>query len=289
MARVVVFSPPSLLTDPVRFVAANFRTHTTIKQPRFCLGAVALNECLIALGGNLQVSGQVFKDCLRQLQLLGCSGVEMSRVLKTRPVGVDAGREFLNAAAVLHTDQSPAELLQMLHQVEAMFHRVRTRHWGPRTLDLDLILYSDWTSEIPQLVVPHPAMWYRRFVLEPAIDVAAHMVHPILNESVAKLHKRLMNRPLRLEICSGGPATDNRFLDAIIHHLREPRDETEWHPGDPASAIAQDSFARIMLLRGDALRASQELNRRNREIEVGGNTVAEVLSQLEQLSIAMLG
>ena len=249
-----------------------------------------MHECLIALGGNLQISEQVFDDALGQLQLLGCSGVEMSRVLKTRPVGVEAGPEFLNAAAVLQTDQSPSELMSTVHQIEAMFHRVRTRHWGPRTLDLDLILYSDRIADLPQLVVPHPAMWYRRFVLEPAMDVAAHMVHPTLNESVAGLHERLMYRPLRLEICSGGSATENRFLDAIMHHVREVRnDETEWHPADPASVIAQDSCARIMLRQGEMLRASQPLNRKNREIEVGGNSVAEVLSQIEQLSIAMLG
>ena len=247
-------------------------------------------ECLIALGGNVQISGQVFKDALAQLQLRGCSGVEMSRVLKTRPVGAEAGPQFLNAAAVLHTDQSPDELLRMLHETEAMFHRVRTRHWGPRTLDLDLILCGDWISDTPQLVVPHPAMWYRRFVLEPAIDVAARMVHPTLNESVAGLHKRLMDRPLRLEICCGKSATNHRFLDAIMHYVRDARsEETEWQPTDPASVIAQDSFARIMLRQGEVLTASQKLNRKNREIEVGGNTVAEVLLQIEHLSIAMLG
>jgi len=251
---------------------------------------VALYECLIALGGNLQISGQVFKDAVAQLQLRGCSGVEMSRVLKTRPVGADAGQEFLNAAAVLHTDQSPDELLRTLHEIEAMFLRVRTHHWGPRTLDLDLILYSDWISNIPLMVVPHPAMWYRRFVLEPAIGIAAHMVHPTLNESVAGLHKRLMDRPLRLEICSPGSATDQWFLDAIMHHVRDTgNNETEWHLTDPASVIAQDSFARIMLRQGEVLTASQLLNRKNREIEVGGNTVAEVMSQIEHLSIAMLG
>lgn len=263
---------------------------TTISRLGFCLGVVALYECLIALGGNLQISEQVFNDALGQLQLLGCSGIKMSRVLKTRPVGVDAGQEFLNAAAVLHTDQSPDELLRTLHQIETMYHRVRTLHWGPRTLDLDLILYGDVISNMPQLVVPHPAMWYRRFVLEPAMDVATDMVHPTLTESVAELYKRLVHRPLRLEICSGESATDNQFFDAIMHHLRESRnDEMEWHPTDPASMIAQDSFARIVLRQGEMLKASQPLNGTNREIEVGGNTVAQVMLQIEHLSIAMFG
>lgn len=249
-----------------------------------------MDECLIALGGNLQISGQVFKDALKQLQLRGCRSVEMGRVLKTRPVGAEAGQEFLNSAAVMRTDQGPAELLQTLHEIERMFHRVRTRHWGPRTLDLDLILYHDLISNEPQLVVPHPAMWYRRFVLEPAVDVAADMVHPTLHESVAELHRRLMARPLWLEICSEESASEDRFFDAIMPQLLDARnDELEWRPRDFASGIAEDSFARIMLRQGGILSGSQPLNGKNREIEVGGMTVAEVLVQLEHLSIAMLG
>ncbi len=249
-----------------------------------------MQKCLIALGGNLQISEQVFRDALAQLLLLGCSHVAMSRVLNTRPVGADAGQEFLNAAAVLHTDLSPDELLRTLHEVEARFHRTRVRHWGPRTLDLDLILHGDLISNMPQLVVPHPAMWYRRFVLEPAIDVAADMVHPTLNEPVAALHRRLMRRPLRLQICSQGTATQKRFFDEIVHQLREIGcDEIEWHPTDPASVIAQDAFARILVRHGEMLTTSQSLNRKNREIEVSGATTAEVLSQIEHLRIAMLG
>ena len=251
---------------------------------------VALYECLIALGGNLQISEQVFKDALGQLQLLGCSDVEMSRAIKTRPVGADAGQEFLNAAAVLHTDQGPDELLRSLHMIEAMFHRVRTRHWGPRTLDLDLILYGDRISNVPQLVVPHPAMWYRRFVLEPAIEVAADMVHPTLNDSIAGLYNRLVRRPLRLEICGLGSAADNRLFNEIMHYVRDTgSDETEWHPTDPGSVIAQNSFARIILRQGELMRPSQRLNRTNREIEVGGDTAAEAWSRIEHLMIAMLG
>lgn len=251
---------------------------------------LALDECLIALGGNLQISGQVFKDALEQLQLRGCRSVEMGRVLTTRPVGAEAGQEFLNAAAVLRTDQGPVELLRTLHEIESMFHRVRTRHWGPRTLDLDLILYGDMISNIPQLVVPHPGMWYRRFVLEPALDVAADMVHPTLHESVAELHRRLMARPLRLEICSGGSASDDQFFDVIMPQMREARnDELEWLPRDTASGMGQDSFARITLRQGEILSGSQPLNGKNREIEVGGVTVVDVLLQLEHLSRAMLG
>ena len=249
-----------------------------------------MQECLIALGGNLQISGLVFSDALAQLQLRGCSDVEMSSVFKTRPVGAEAGNAFLNAAAVLQTDQSPEELLRTLHEIEAMFCRVRTRHWGPRTLDLDLILYGEFTSNIPQLVVPHPAMWYRRFVLEPAVEVAADMVHPIRNESVAGLHRRLMDYPLRLEICSTGSTMASRFPDEILKQVRDiVNDDINFHPTDSASVIAPDSFARIIVRQGKMLTTSQPMNQKIREIEVVGETAAEVVSQIEHLRIAMLG
>ena len=249
-----------------------------------------MQECLIALGGNLQISRQVFNDALAQLQLRGCSDVEMSRVLKTRPVGAEAGNAFLNAAAVLQTDQSPEELLRTLHEIEAMFCRVRTRHWGPRTLDLDLILYGEFTSNIPQLAVPHPAMWYRRFVLEPAVEVAADMVHPIRNESVAGMHNRLICHPLRLEICGTGSSTASRFLKEVLNQVRDiASDHIEWHPADSASVIAPDSFARIIVRQGKMITASQPMQQKNKEIEVVGDTAAEVVSQIEHLSIAMLG
>lgn len=247
-------------------------------------------KCLIALGGNLQISPHVFRDAIAQLQLLGCSDLQMSSVLKTRPVGVDAGHEFLNAAAVLQTDLSPDALLRTLHEIEAKFHRTRTCHWGPRTLDLDLILHGDRISNIPPLVVPHPAMWYRRFVLEPAIEVAADMVHPTLHESVAGLHQLLMRRPLRLEICLAGPSMEIRMLEEIMHQLQETGGgATEWYPTDSSAVIGSDTFARIVVRHGKNFTTSQPLNRKYREIEIGGATMSEVFSQIEHLKIAMLG
>ena len=248
-----------------------------------------MQECLVALGGNLQISGKVIDDAIAELQLRGCSDVRISRVLKTRPVGAAAGNEFLNAAAVLRTEHHPAELLKTLHEVEALFDRVRTLHWGPRTLDLDLILYAASEVSTPRLVVPHPAMWYRRFVLEPAVEVAAQMMHPVLNESVAQLYARLMCRPLRLEICSTQFTAESGVLLQTLDQVKDFGDATEWYPTNPASCIAPHSFARIIVRQGTKPATLQPFNRKRREIEVVGESVSDIVSQLEDLKTAMLG
>jgi 2-amino-4-hydroxy-6-hydroxymethyldihydropteridine diphosphokinase len=250
---------------------------------------VALKQCLIALGGNLQISEKVFEAALAELQHDGCSDVRMSRGFTTRPVGSNAGGDFLNAAAVLHTAHSAAELLQRLHLTEARFKRVRTRHWGPRTLDLDLILYDTSCVNDPGLVVPHPAMWYRRFVLEPAVEVAGPMIHPLLNESVAQLYARLMCRPLKLEICGADSMTEPGVLQEILNQVRSPGDSIEWSLANSEIYIAAPSFARIVVRSGTKLTTHQPFNRTGREIEIVGESVPDIVMQIDNLTRAVSG
>ena len=244
-----------------------------------------LNECLIALGGNINISEVVFADALAQLKRRGCTDIRMSRIVITRPVGAGAGNEFLNAAAILRTNLRALELLDAMHEVEAMFHRIRSSHWGPRTLDLDLVLLGNEISNSPGLVIPHPAMWYRRFVLEPASEVAADMLHPILNESVQRLFERLNQRPLQLEICGteilhppAGPEFAGDSVESVLMKV-----------ADPASEIESDTFARVSVRYGKRSTNSQPYNLSRREIEVVGETNADILSTFEHLKIAMLG
>jgi 2-amino-4-hydroxy-6-hydroxymethyldihydropteridine diphosphokinase len=111
-----------------------------------------------------------------------------SNALPTAPVGGPPGQgEFLNAAARLETSLSPDEILALLHAIEHQLGRARTVHWGPRTIDLDLLLYDDQIINTPELNVPHPLMHTRRFVLEPAAEIAAEWIHPVLKQSIADL------------------------------------------------------------------------------------------------------
>ena len=109
----------------------------------------------------------------------GVQSVRASSWHETQPVGGPADQPpFLNGAAVVETSLSPELLLARLEQIEQELGRDRSVHWGPRTIDLDLLLFDEIVMHTPKLVLPHPRMALRRFVLEPAAEVAPSMLHP---------------------------------------------------------------------------------------------------------------
>jgi len=104
--------------------------------------------------------------------------VEVSAVRETAPVGGPAQGPYLNAVVVVDAEQTPRELLGIAAELEEAAGRVRAERWGPRTLDVDLLLYGDESVNDPDLVVPHPRLAERRFVLEPLAELAPDwMVH----------------------------------------------------------------------------------------------------------------
>ena len=105
--------------------------------------------------------------------------VAVSPVYETEPVGGPPGQgAYLNLVVAMETDRSPRDLLDLAHQLEDAAGRVRTERHGPRTLDVDVLLVGDLCLSEPDLVVPHPRMWERRFVLVPLADLAAGEVKP---------------------------------------------------------------------------------------------------------------
>lgn len=103
---------------------------------------------------------------------------------ETEPVGGPPQGRYLNAAATVRTSLSARELLEALHGIEAQFGRERSIRWGPRTLDLDLLLYDEATIDEAGLTVPHPRMHERRFVLAPLCEIAPEARHPRLARTV---------------------------------------------------------------------------------------------------------
>ncbi len=143
----------------------------------------------IGIGSNLGDRKGTIRSALEQLtKEPGVQSVEASSLYETEPVGGPPGQNrYLNAVARLETTLPPGGLLAVLQRIELQLGRVRRERWGPRTIDLDLLLYDDLVIDTPDLVIPHPCMHERRFVLEPLAAIAPHMVHPVLQRTIAAL------------------------------------------------------------------------------------------------------
>jgi len=137
-------------------------------------------RCLIGCGSNLGKRREQLDRALELLRFM--PGVELtavSRFRETVPVGGPAAQgPFLNGACLIETELPPRAVLDMLAAVENTLHRDRRERWGPRTIDLDLLLYDDMVLDTPELTVPHPRMATRRFVLEPAAEIARDLPFP---------------------------------------------------------------------------------------------------------------
>ena len=150
-------------------------------------------HALIGLGSNLGDRRQTLDRAVQMLaESGGVESVQPSKWRVTRPIGGSADQaEFVNGAALVPTVLSPLQLLTRLHVIEAALGRVRHERWAPRTIDLDLLLYDDVVQSTPPLELPHPRMAFRRFVLEPAAEVAGSMLHPTIGWTVSQLFDHL--------------------------------------------------------------------------------------------------
>lgn len=151
----------------------------------------------VGLGSNLGDRGGAMEQALRSLA--GHPGIRVlavSPLYETDPVGVLDQPRFLNAAARLATSLKARALLDALLETERDMGRIRDRKWGPRNIDLDLLLYADCVIREEGLVVPHPLLTERLFVLAPLCDLDDATVHPVLKRPL---------RDLYLDLCKGNP------------------------------------------------------------------------------------
>ena len=148
----------------------------------------------IAIGSNL---GDREENIIDAINLLIANGVDVkniSSIIETKPYGNVKQPDFLNCVVDAYTALPPRMLLETLKAIEKQLGRTRTIHWGPRTIDLDIIFYDELVIDTPDLKIPHPDMQNRIFVLEPLNQLAPNFVHPVLNKTVRELLVELRSK-----------------------------------------------------------------------------------------------
>ncbi len=173
-----------------------------IKKPsapiRKTFGYVAAEaECewtkaYIGLGSNL---GDKYKNIEDAIFILGSKGTTkvtaVSEMYVTKPVGYTEQDDFVNCAVEVKTLLTPYRLLEFLNSIEAKLKRERIIQWGPRTIDLDILFYDSLVLSENRLVIPHPRMHERLFVIKPLCDIAPYILHPILGKRMLELKGEL--------------------------------------------------------------------------------------------------
>ncbi len=146
----------------------------------------------IGLGSNMGERARNLRSAYGHITAVpGIQPVRFSRFYETVPVGGPPQPLFLNAALGIRTNIPPHQLLERFQHIETLMGRVRTERWGPRNIDIDVLLYGDEVVNDEHLKIPHPLMHTRLFVLEPLVEIAPGIVHPILKKTIRRLYQEL--------------------------------------------------------------------------------------------------
>nr|WP_044620369.1 2-amino-4-hydroxy-6-hydroxymethyldihydropteridine diphosphokinase [Gynuella sunshinyii] len=146
-----------------------------------------MTTCYIALGSNLDDPAAQIETAFQELDATGHTRLEArSSLWSSKPLGPQDQPDYVNAVCQISTSLMPAPLLDWLQSIERTHHRIKTRHWGERTLDLDILIYGDQQIQTERLTIPHPQMTLRNFVLLPLAEIAPQLIiagEPVSNRA----------------------------------------------------------------------------------------------------------
>ncbi len=146
----------------------------------------------LSLGSNMGDREAYIRQALTELGALeSCRICEVSKIMESAPYGGVPQGDFLNLALRLDTVLMPRQLLECLHKIEDHAGRMRDVHWGPRTLDIDILFYDYDVINMPELTIPHVDLANRAFVLGPMCEIAPWFCHPVLHKTMLQLYERL--------------------------------------------------------------------------------------------------
>ena len=149
----------------------------------------------IAIGSNLGDREEIIENGIRSIETQIGPILARSSTWETAPYGVTDQPDFLNLAVLAETKLEPEPLLHTMLAIEKEQHRVRKIHWGPRTLDLDLIYYEDRILHMEDLILPHPDRKNRAFVLGPLAEIAPDYLDPEYHVTIQELYEELKKNP----------------------------------------------------------------------------------------------
>jgi 2-amino-4-hydroxy-6-hydroxymethyldihydropteridine diphosphokinase len=153
-----------------------------------------MNKVYIAFGSNIGDRYKAVDDALAMVEQKGMKITNKSKVYETEPYGYTDQPPFINGAIEVETELNCRQVLETLLGIESDIGRVRQIRWGPRIIDLDILLFNEEIYDEEDLKVPHPDMQNRAFVLNPLADICPDYVHPILKRTVLELKSELKEK-----------------------------------------------------------------------------------------------
>lgn len=145
----------------------------------------------LSIGSNLGDRINYINKAIEKLKQNNIKIIKSSNIIETEPYGYKEQGKFLNMAVEIDSDLEPFELMKLISKIESELGRIRTKRWGPRVIDIDIIFYNSLIINEPDLKIPHPDMQNRFFVLKPLQEIAPDFVHPVLKKTITELLENL--------------------------------------------------------------------------------------------------